>query len=72
VATPAVAEHAEDRHGRDWLDHDDPVKNQVPESKRAPEPVGCGGCRSRGFHFGVLDYARAGAVNVKANCDPGY
>ncbi len=55
VAMAAIAEHAEHRHGRNRLNDDDAVKNQVPKSEGAPQA----GRSGSGCHLGVLDYACA-------------
>ncbi len=37
MAMTAIAEHAEYGHGRNRLNDDDAIENQVPKSKRAPQ-----------------------------------
>ncbi len=37
VPVPALAEHAENRHGRDRLNDDHAVENQIPQRQRPPQ-----------------------------------
>ncbi len=65
MASAGVAENSVSGHRRGRLDHDDAVKNQVPERERSSKAQGWGrgspgwsGCHSR-----VLDYVELGNVN---------
>ena len=65
MAVAAVAQHAEHRHGRDWLNHDDAVKDEVPKSESSPQARGRRSASGSGCHVRVLDYATTKLSTIK-------
>src|SRR4029077_17011372 len=54
VAAAAIAEHAEHRHGRDRLNNNHAVEDEIPESERASQARRAGGGGSRIGGHGLL------------------
>ena len=65
VSVAAIAEHAEYRHRRDRLNHDDAVKDEVPKSQSPPKTRGRRSASGSGCHVRVLDYVAAKLSTIK-------